>query len=184
MLVTAAAQSWSVAPDSCKTEAGKVIHSASGRSVAYGDLLEAASKITPPEKPRFKDPKDYKYIGKSVKRLDAPEKVNGKAVFGIDVKLPGLLTATLLRCPVIDGKVKSIDDAAAKAIPGVVAVVSLGYGVGVVAKDYWTARRGQNALKVVWDEGKMATVSSETIYNSICGRRQGKRSCRKEERRC
>ena len=99
--------------------------------------------------------------------VDIALKVNGKAVFGIDVKVPGMLTATVLRCPVIGGTVKSVDEAAAKAIPGVVAVVPMGYGVGVVANNYWTARKGRNALKVVWEEGKMAAVSSETIYSAF-----------------
>ena len=107
MLVTAAAESWGVAPETCKAEGGKVIHVASKRIAAYGDLLEAAAKLTPPTAPKLKDPKDFKYIGKAVKRLDTPEKVNGKAVFGLDVKLPGMLTATVLRSPVI-GDRKSV----------------------------------------------------------------------------
>ncbi len=164
MLVMAAATQWNVAPDTCKAESGKVLHAASNRSAPYGELLEAAAKITPPTNPKLKDPKDFKYIGKPVKRLDTPEKVNGTGIFGIDVKVPGMLTATIMRSPVIGGKVKSVDDAAAKAVKGVRAVVPLGYGVGVVADNYWAARKGRSALKVVWDDGPMATVSSETIY--------------------
>ncbi len=167
MLVMAAAAGWGVAPETCKAESGRVIHTESKRVAAYGELLEAAAKIAPPANPKLKDPKDFKYIGKAMKRLDAPDKVNGKAVFGIDVKVPGMLTASILRSPVIGGTVKSVDDAAAKAIPGVVAVVPMGYGVGVVANNYWTARKGRNALKVVWDEGKMAAVSSESIYSTF-----------------
>lgn len=167
MLVAAAAASWNVSPDACKAENGKVIHTASGKSVAYGELLEAAAKITPSDKPKLKDPKDFKYIGKAVKRLDSPAKVNGTAIFGIDVKVPGMLTATILRSPVIGGKVKSVDDTAAKAIKGVTHVVPLGYGVGVIANNYANARKGRSALKVTWDDGPMATVSSETILKSF-----------------
>ncbi|MEQ1606953.1 MAG: xanthine dehydrogenase family protein molybdopterin-binding subunit [Pyrinomonadaceae bacterium] len=164
MLIAAAAQTWNVPADTCKAEAGKVIHSASNRSIAYGELLEAAAKIAPPANPKLKDPKDFKYIGKGVKRLDSPDKVSGKAIYGIDVKVPGMLTATIMRSPVIGGKVKTVDDAAAKAIKGVTNVISLDYGVAVVAENFSAARKGRGALKVTWDEGSMATVSSETIY--------------------
>ena len=164
MFVTAAAQTWNVAPDTCKTDAGKVYHSASNRAIAYADLLDTAAKIAPPANPKLKDPKDFKYIGKPAKRLDSPEKVVGKAVFGIDVKVPGMLTATVMRSPVIGGKVKTVDDAAAKAVKGVTNVVSLDYGVAVVADNFSAARKGRSALKVTWDDGPMATVSSESIY--------------------
>lgn len=167
MLIGAAAASWGVAADTCKAENGKVLHSASNKSAPYGELLAAAAKITPSDNPTLKDAKDLKYIGKAVKRLDTPAKVDGTAVFGIDVKVPGMLYATILRSPVIGGKVKSVDDSAAKATKGVVKVVDLGYGVGVIADSYWNARKGRTALKVTWDDGPMANVSSETIYKSF-----------------
>ncbi len=167
MLVAAAAQGWNVSPDTCKAESGKVIHTETKRVAAYGDLLEAAAKLTPSANPKLKDPKDFRYIGKGVKRLDSPEKVNGKAIFGLDVKVPGMLYATILRSPVIGGKVTSVDDAAAKAVKGVTNIVPLGYGVGVVATSYFAARKGRTALKVVWDEGPMAAVSSESIYSAF-----------------
>ena len=167
MLIAAAAQGWNVTPESCRAEAGKVVHAESKRSAAYGDLLEAAAKIAPPKEPKLKDPKDFKYIGKAVKRLDSPDKVNGKAVFGIDVRVPGMLYATILRSPVIGGKVKTIDDTAAKAVKGVTNIVPLGYGVGVIADNFVNARKGRSALKVTWDDGAMATVSSETIMKSF-----------------
>jgi isoquinoline 1-oxidoreductase beta subunit len=167
MLVAAAAQGWNVSPDTCKAESGKVIHTETKRVAAYGDLLEAAAKLTPSANPKIKDPKDFRYIGKGVKRLDSPEKVNGKAIFGLDVKVPGMLYATILRSPVIGGKVTSVDDAAAKAVKGVTNIVPLGYGVGVVATSYFAARKGRTALKVVWDEGPMAAVSSESIYSAF-----------------
>ena len=166
MLVMAAAQSWNVAPETCKAESGKVVHAASKRIAAYGELLEAAAKITPPASPKLKDAKDFKYIGKGVKRLDSPEKVNGSGIFGIDVKVPGMLYATVLRSPVIGGTVKSVDDTAAKAVKGVQAVVPMGYGVGVIADNFVNARKGRSALKVVWDDGAMAKVSSEGIYQA------------------
>ena len=167
MLIAAAAQNWSVPADTCKAESGKVLHAASNRSIAYGDLLEAASKIAPPASPKLKDPKDFKLIGKAVKRLDSPHKVNGKAIFGMDVKVPGMLYATILRSPVIGGKVKSVDDTAAKAVKGVTAVVPLGYGVAVVATNYTAARKGRSALKIVWDEGSMSKASTDGIYQTF-----------------
>lgn len=166
MLISAAAQKWSVVPENCRAESGKVIHTASNRSIPYGELLDIAVKIQPPAEPKLKDPKDFKIIGKSMHRLDTPEKVNGTGIFGIDVKVEGLLTATVLRCPVFDGKVKSIDDSKAKTIKGVRAVVPLGFGVGVVADNYWAAKKGRDALKVEWEGGKNSNVNSDTIYKN------------------
>jgi isoquinoline 1-oxidoreductase beta subunit len=167
MLVTAGAANLGVAVDSCRAELGKVVDPASGRSVAYTEILEAASRVPAPADPKLKDPKDFRYIGKAVKRIDSPEKVNGKAVFGIDVRLPGMLYATVQRSPVIGGKVRSLDDTAAKAVKGVTHVVRLESGIAVVAENFYAARRGRLALKVVWDEGKMAAVSSDAIYKSF-----------------
>lgn len=166
MLVAAAAQKWNVPAEQCRAINGEVFHPTSRRTVKYGALLDAAAKIAPPAEPKLKDPKDFKYIGKNVKRLDTPAKVNGTAVFGIDVKVPGMLTATIFRSPVFGGKVKSVDDAAAKAVKGVRGVVSLGYGVGVLADNYWAAKKGRDALKVDWDEGALASVSSEGIHKT------------------
>ncbi len=164
MLVAAAAQQWGVPAADCKALNGEVSHAASKRKAKYGTLLDAASKIAPPTAPKLKDAKDFKFIGKSVKRLDTPDKVNGTAVFGIDVKVPGMLTATILRSPVVGGKVKSVDDVAAKAVKGVRHVVKVGESVGVVADNYWAAKKGRDALKVTWDEGKMTSISSDGIY--------------------
>lgn len=169
MLVAAAAEQWGVPAEQCRAAKGEVIHPTSRRTAKYGSLLAAAAKMTPPAAPNLKDPKDFKFIGKSVKRLDTPEKVNGTGIFGIDVKVPGMLTATILRSPVIGGKVKSVDDAAAKAVKGVRNVVPLEVGVAVVADNYWAAKKGRDALKVVWDEGKMAAVSSESLYRDYAG---------------
>jgi isoquinoline 1-oxidoreductase beta subunit len=166
MLVAAAAAQWKVAPETLRARNGEVFDPASKRTAKYGTLLAGAAKITPPAAPKLKDPKDFRYIGKSIKRLDSPEKVNGTGIFGIDVKVPGMLTATILRSPVIGGKVKSVDDAKAKAVKGVRNVVSLGNGVAVVADNYWAAKKGRDALSVVWDEGAMAGVSSDALFRA------------------
>ncbi len=164
MLVMAAAQKWGVPPATCRASGGSVFHPTSRRTAKYGELLADAARITPPANPKLKDPKDFKFIGKPVKRLDTASKVNGTGIFGIDVVVPGMLHATIFRSPVFGGMVKSVDDAAAKAVKGVRHIVPVGYGVGVVADSYWAAKKGRDALKVVWNEGAMANVSSESIY--------------------
>lgn len=166
MLVTAAAQQWGVPAEQCRARNGEVFHPTSRRTAKYGTLLTAAAKVTPPSAPKLKDAKDFRYIGKNVKRLDSPEKVNGTGVFGIDVKVPGMLTATILRSPVIGGKVASVDDSATKAVKGVRSVIRLADGVGVVADSYWAAKKGRDALKVAWNEGPMKSVSSDGIYQA------------------
>jgi isoquinoline 1-oxidoreductase beta subunit len=160
MLVAAAAQGWNVDPASCRTENGTVVHAASNRRLSYGRLAEAAARVTPPSQVPLKDPKDFKLIGKAVKRLDTPEKTNGKAVFGIDVTGPGMLTAVVARSPVFGGRLKSFDAERAKAIPGVRKVVEVPTGVAVVADGFWPARRGREALRIEWDEGPMADFST------------------------
>ncbi|MEQ1765000.1 MAG: molybdopterin cofactor-binding domain-containing protein, partial [Pyrinomonadaceae bacterium] len=166
MLVAAAAQAWGVPAAECRARNGEVFHPTSRRTAKYGTLLDAAAKITPPAEPKLKDPKDFRYIGKSIKRLDSPEKVDGTGIFGIDIKVPGMLTATIARSPVIGGKVASFDDAAAKAIKGVRGVYKLDSGVAVVADNYWAATKGRKALKITWDEGKMASVTSASLLAS------------------
>mgnify|MGYP003390015769 FL=1 len=166
MLVSAAAQQWGVPAEQCRARNGEVFHPTSRRTAKYGTLLAAAAKISPPAEPKLKDPKDFKFIGKDIKRLDTPEKVNGTGIFGMDVKVPGMLTATIFRSPVIGGKVKSFDDTKAKAIKGVRNVVRLDSGVAVVADNYWAAKKGRDALNVVWDEGPMASVSSDKLYQA------------------
>jgi isoquinoline 1-oxidoreductase beta subunit len=175
MLIGAAAAQWGVAPETLHARNGEVVDPVSKRTAKYGTLLEGAAKIKPSLEPKLKDPKDFRYIGKSVKRLDSPEKVNGSGVFGIDVKVPGMLTATILRSPVIGGKVSSVDDSAAKAVKGVRHVVRLDSGVAVVADNYWAAKRGRDALKATWDEGAMKGVSSDALYQaSVDAAKNGK----------
>lgn len=164
MLISAAAQQWGVPAEQCRARNGEVSHPTSRRTAKYGTLLEAAAKITPPANPKLKDPKDFRYIGKSIKRLDSPEKVNGSGIFGIDVRVPGMLTATIARAPVIGGKVASFDDTAAKAVKGVRGVYKLDSGVAVVADNYWSAAQGRKALKIVWNDGPMKGVTSESLF--------------------
>ncbi len=160
MLISAAAQNWKVEPASCRTENGVVIHDASKRRVGYGALATAAAKLSPPAEATLKDPKNFRIIGKPTKRLDTPEKTNGSAIFGIDVKLPGLLTALIARPPVFGAKVRSVNSDKARAIAGVKGVYPVPSGVAVVADGFWPAKRGRDALVIEWDEGAMADFST------------------------
>jgi isoquinoline 1-oxidoreductase beta subunit len=163
MLVTAAAQTWNVPESSLTTDKGEVIHQASGRRLKYGALVDKAAALPVPKTVTLKDPKAFKLLGQSLARLDVPEKVNGTAVFGIDVKLPGLLTARVVRCPVFGGKVASFNADKAKAIKGVTHVVPISGGIAVVGENYWAASQGAQALQVTWDEGPLANLSSAEI---------------------
>ena len=167
MLVQAAAQQWQVEPASCTTANGQVIHATSGRKLSYGALAEAASSQTPPKDVPLKDPKDFTLIGKPLKRLDTPDKTNGKVVYGIDAMLPGMKFATLAQCPVFGGKVGHVDDKAAKAVPGVRQVVVLDDLVAVVGDHMWAAKKGLDALVITWNEGPNAKVSSKDIWQDL-----------------
>ncbi|MCI0696066.1 xanthine dehydrogenase family protein molybdopterin-binding subunit [candidate division KSB1 bacterium] len=162
MLIAAAAETWKVDPATCRAENGHVIHTASGRRLSYGRLAEKASSMTPPQNVALKDPKDFKLIGKPTKRLDTPEKINGKGVFGLDVKVPGMLVAVVARPSVFGGKVKSFDASRAKAVSGVRHVVEIDRGVAVVANGYWPALQGRKALEIVWEEGLLSGLDSQT----------------------
>lgn len=164
MLVQAAAEQWQVEPASCGASNGFVTHADSGRKLSYGELAEAASKLAPPKDVQLKDPKDFALIGKPLKRLDTPDKVNGKAVYGIDAMVPGMKFATLAQCPVFGGKVSKIDDRAAKKVPGVQKIVVLDNLVAVVGDHMWAAKKGLEALVVTWDEGANANVDSNEIW--------------------
>jgi len=163
MLVTAAAQTWGVAENTCSTDKGEVIHKASGRRLRYGSLVDKAAALPMPKAVSLKDPKDFRIIGQSLPRLDIPEKVNGKAGFGIDVKRPGMLIARIVRCPVFGGKVASFNPGKAKAVTGVRHVVEISNGVAVVADNYWAASKGAQALDVKWNEGALANLNSADI---------------------
>ena len=163
MLLAAAAQQWGVDPSECDAENSAVVHARTKRSLTYGSLAEAAAKLPIPQNVPLKSPSQYHLIGKPTKRLDTPEKVNGAAQYGIDVRLPGMLYAVVARCPVFGGKVASLDAAKAKLIPGVKDVIQISNGVAVVADNTWTAMQGRRALEVQWDEGPNATLTSAAI---------------------
>jgi isoquinoline 1-oxidoreductase beta subunit len=167
MLVQAAAQQWQVEPGSCRASNGEVVHNDSGRKLSYGALAASASSQTPPKDVVLKDPKDFVLIGKSLKRLDTPDKVNGRVVYGIDAILPDMKFATLKACPVFGGKVGKVDDSAARKIPGVQKIVVLDDLVAVVGDHTWAAKQGLEALKIDWDEGPNARISSEDIWQDL-----------------
>ena len=167
MLVQAAAQIWKVDPASVRTEAGMAIHDASSRQLAFAALIEGARSFTVPQNPTLKEPKDFKLVGKPLKRLDTPDKVNGKAVYGIDVMPPGVKFATIMACPVFGGKVGTVDDRKAKTLPGVRQVVVLDDFVAVVADHMWAAKQGVAALDITWNEGGNAAVSSADVWRQI-----------------
>jgi isoquinoline 1-oxidoreductase subunit beta len=160
MLIRAAAAEWNVEPATCGTEPGHVVHAASGRRVSYGKVAEKAADLKPPQNVPLKNPKDFRLVGKPTRRLDTPDKVNGKAVFGLDVQLPGLLVALVARPPVFGGKVKSLSTDKTRAVPGVKHVVQIPRGVAVVADGFWHAKKGREALEVVWDDGPLADLDS------------------------
>ena len=167
MLVQAAAQQWQVEPASCTTANSEVTHKESGRKLSYGALATSAGSQTPPKDVALKDPKDFVLIGKPLKRLDTPDKVNGKAVYGIDAMLADMKFATLKACPVFGGKVGKVDDSAAKKIPGVQKVVVLDDMVAVVGDHMWAAKKGLDALVIDWDEGPNARLSSNDIWQDL-----------------
>jgi isoquinoline 1-oxidoreductase beta subunit len=163
MLLQAAAAKWTVDKSTCRTENGVIYHDASKRKVTYGGVAKAAAKLPVPQDVPLKDPKQYRIVGKPTKRLDTPDKVNGSAQFGIDVRQPAMLYAVVARCPVFGGKVASFDATKAKAVPGVKTVVEISRGIAVVADNTWAAMQGRRALDVKWDEGPNANASSESI---------------------
>jgi len=179
LLISAAAATWDVDRAACRAEQGAVIHTPTKRRLTYGKLAARAAKLPVPTEVPLKDPKDFRLLGTRTPRLDTPVKVDGSAVFGIDVKVPGMLIASIERCPVFGGTLKRYDAAKAKTLPGVHAVVALepspwtgtsgpwaagcAAGVAVVADTYWHAVQGRRALEIEWDEGAAATLDSDGI---------------------
>ena len=164
MLIQAAADSWKVPASECTAAKSVITHTPSGRTTTYGKVAEAAAKLTPPADVKLKDPKDWKLIGKGVLRLDTADKTTGTMVYGIDVKLPGMLNAAIKDCPVFGGKLKSYDEAKIAGMKGVKKVVTVGdTAVAVVADTWWHAKTALEALPIVWDEGDNAKVSSASI---------------------
>jgi isoquinoline 1-oxidoreductase beta subunit len=168
MLIQAAADAWGVPASECTVANGVITHKPTGRTVTYGKVAGAAAKLTPPKDVPLKDPKDWKLIGKSVKRLDTPDKVIGKQVYGFDLKLPGMLNAAIRDCPVFGGTVKSFDATKVTGMPGVRHVVLVGESaMAVVADTWWQAKTALDALPIVWDEGPNAKVSSASIAEML-----------------
>ena len=163
MLIAAAAALWQVAPAALKAESGSVVHLQSQRRATYGELVAKAAELTPPQSVKLKAPADWKIIGKSLPRKDGQAKAVGQAQFAGDLKLPGLLTALVARPPLFGAKVKSIKADTARAVPGVKAVVQIPQGVAVVARDFWAAKKGRDALIIEWDETDAAKVSSDAL---------------------
>jgi isoquinoline 1-oxidoreductase beta subunit len=164
MLVQAAADEWKVPASECRAANSVITHVPTGRSTTYGKVADAAGKLKPPAEVPLKDPKDWKLIGKPVARLDTKDKLTGAQIYGMDLKLPGMLNAAIKACPVFGGKLKSFDAAAIASRPGVKKVVAVGdSAVAVVADTWWHAKIALDALPIVWDEGPNATASSEAF---------------------
>ena len=164
MLIQAAANEWKVPASECSAANSVITHTSSGRTTTYGKVAEAAARLEPPADVKLKDSKDWKLVGKSVKRLDTSDKTTGKTTYGIDIKLPGMLNAAIKACPVFGGKLKSFDEAKVADMKGVKKVVKVGdNAVAVVADTWWHAKTALDALPIVWDEGDNAKVSSASI---------------------
>jgi isoquinoline 1-oxidoreductase beta subunit len=164
MLIQAAANEWKVPASECSAANSIITHASSGRTTTYGKVAEAAAKLEPPTDVKLKDPKDWKIAGKGLKRLDTVDKTTGKMIYGIDLRLPGMLIATVKACPVFGGKLKSFDEAKVTGMKGVKKVVKVSdYAVAVVADTWWHAKTALEALPVVWDEGENAKVTSASI---------------------
>jgi isoquinoline 1-oxidoreductase beta subunit len=164
MLIAAAAKEWNVPAGEITAEKSVLTHKASGRTTTYGKLATAAAAIEPPKEVKLKDPKDWKLIGKSIPRLDTKPKTDGSQIYGVDLKLPGMLNAAIKACPVFGGKVAAVDDAKAKAMPGVKHVVRVAdNAVAVVADTWWQAKTALDAVSITWDEGPHKDASSEAF---------------------
>ena len=163
MLVEAAAGVWDVAAAGCETESGFVIHPDGQQKLFYGDLVEPASKLEVPKQTKIKDESQFKIVGTGIGHWDTPQIVSGKAIYGLDVRLPGMFFAVIARCPVFGGTFSSYEDGAVKAIPGVHQIVPLEDRIAVVAENTWAAIQGRNALAVTWNEGRNPTLNSEEL---------------------
>jgi isoquinoline 1-oxidoreductase beta subunit len=167
MLISAAAKRWNVDPASCRAQSGQVLHAPTGRNIKYGELAVDAARMPAPQNVALKQSQDFKLIGTPAKRLDTPAKVNGTAVYGIDVRPPGVKIATLAQSPVFGGRVKSVDDTAAKAIKGVRQIVRLDDAIAVVADHMGAAKKGLAALVIEWDDGPHAKLNTDEIAREL-----------------
>jgi isoquinoline 1-oxidoreductase beta subunit len=164
LLIAAAAQTWGVPSSECRAVKGIVIHHSSKRSLRYGELVDRAASLPMPNDVRLKKPDEFKIIGKRMPRLDTSMKVDGKAVFGIDIQMPGLLTATVIHPPVFGSKLLSFDASKAKAVPGVRHVLAIDTGIAVVADTFWQAKKGMEALQVKWERSGKDDLNSDFIW--------------------
>jgi isoquinoline 1-oxidoreductase beta subunit len=169
MLIAAAAQKWGVDSKGLRAENGFVIGPGSGQRASFGSLADAAAKIEAPKDVPLKDPKDFKLIGRATRRLDTPSKVNGSAQFGLDVKIPGMMTVVVARSPVFGGKVASFNADAAKAVKGVRNVLQVPSGIAVIAEGFWPAKLGRDKLEIKWDEGASAILSTVGMREQYAG---------------
>src|SRR5204862_6901163 len=167
VLACVAAITGNVPREACRARNGTVGHVPTGRRLGYGELAARAPTLPVPADPPLKPTSEFRILGKRMPRLDTPDKVSGAAVFGLDVRVPGMVYAAVARCPVFGGRVQSFDPAAALAVPGVQRVVQISSGVAVVADRTWAAFQGKKALKIEWDEGKVAQWSSDGIWRAF-----------------
>ncbi len=167
MIIAAAAKMWGVEPGTCRAETGSVIHTTTGRKLPYGELAEAAARLPVPETVTLKSPNRFVILEKPLHRLDTPLKVDGRAAFGIDAAPEGALVGSVERCPTFGGKVAKYDDAEARKVPGVRKIVPISSGVCVIADSFWAALKGRRALKVTWDRGPRAGLTSDKIAQTF-----------------
>lgn len=181
MLIQAAAETWKVSPSECKAVQGQVFHTQSKKSLTFGELAESASKISPPSNPILKDPKDFNLIGQALPGLDTPNRVNGSAKFGLDIQVPNMLFATVVRCPTFGGKVKSFNSKAAKSISGVTDIFEIEEGVAVVGKNTWSVIKGRRAASIQWEHGNFAKWDSNRIKSMMEKKSSGPAVVAREE---
>ncbi|MCU4120206.1 xanthine dehydrogenase family protein molybdopterin-binding subunit [Variovorax sp. N23] len=167
LLVAAAAAQWKVDPASCTVARGVVRHAPSGRQAGFGALAANAARLPMPGKVALKDPKDFTVIGKPLRRVDSPDKVNGTSQFGIDIRLPGMKVATVQACPTLGGVLASVDDKAARAVPGVIDVLRIANAVAVVGEHFWAAKQGLDALKIQWTPGANAGLTTQKLRDAL-----------------
>jgi CO/xanthine dehydrogenase Mo-binding subunit len=169
LLVAAAAAKWKVAPESCVVERGVIYHRASRRSLKYAEVAAAAGKLPDPGAIKLKEPGQFRLLGKPMVRLDSRDKVFGLTQFGIDVSVPGMRVATVKACPTLGGKLVSVKERAARAVPGVIAVLRIDDAVAVVAEHFWAAKRGMELLEIEWNRGANATLNTKQLRDALAG---------------
>ncbi len=167
MLIAAAAARWHVAATECRAANSIITHAPSGRTLRFGEVAEEAARVEPPKDVRLRDPKDWKLAGKPTKRLDVLDKVLGRPIYGIDVRVPTMLYAALAQCPVFRGTLKSVDETATAGMKGIHKVVRLKDAVAVVADGWWQAKKALDALTITWDDGGNGAVSSASIRDFL-----------------